>query len=457
MTRVCIGFWLAAALLLGSDRDSKVDEIFRPFTAAGSPGCAVGALEKGEIALARGYGLADLDHNLPLTPTSRFYMASVSKQFTSMAALLAGHEHKLSLDDDVRKYVPELPAYASGITLRRMLDHTAGLRDYLGLWSLKGFSNESVLKVGPSLSLVTRQKALDFEPGTGYSYSNSGYLLMAVVIERATGKTLAEYAQEKIFAPLGMTATRFQDDHSRPVPERAHGYRKTPGGWRTADVNFDIVGSGGLYSNIQDMLKWARNFEAPTVGAALLERLQTPGHLISGVETPGGYALGITRQKRGGLTVISHSGGATGYTTHFLRVPEKGLAVITLCNGTQSAARLAESVAEVYLGMALPRAEAAGAPQPQPPPKPRPATAADRKAIVGGYWSGELEETWHILEDGELLKVQSTGGETTLFKLSASTYRAGPAVLHLKQSGDGRVASFTIEMGRTKDIEFVRR
>lgn len=457
MTRAWFVFWLAAALLLASDRDSKVDELFRPFAAPGSPGCAVGVLEKGEIALARGYGLADLDHKLPLTPASRFYMASVSKQFTSMAALLAGHEDKLSLDEDVRKYVPELPAYASGITLRRMLDHTAGLRDYLGLWSLKGFSNESVLRAGPTLSLVARQKALDFEPGSAYNYSNTGYFLMSVVIERATGKTLAAYAREKIFTPLGMTATRFQDDHSRPVPDRAHGYRQTPDGWRTADVNFDIVGSGGLYSNIQDMLKWARNFEQPVVGAAVLERLQTPGHLTSGAGTPGGYALGITRQQRGGVTVVSHSGGATGYSTHFLRVPEKSLAVVTLCNGTQSAARLAESAAEVYLGMALPRVVAAGAPKPERPPEPQPVSAADRKAIMGHYWSGELEEMWHILEEGELLKVQSTGGETTLIKLSGGAYRAGPAVLHLKRSGEARVSSFTIEMGRTKNIEFDRR
>ena len=373
---------LACCTASAGERERKVDEIFKPFTGVGSPGCAVGVLENGQTALARGYGLADLEHNLPLTPASRFYMASVSKQFTAMAALLAAQDHKLSLDDSVRKYIPELPAYTSGITLRRMLDHTAGLRDYLGLWSLKGFTNESVLRDGPTLSLVARQKALDFEPGSAHSYSNTGYFLMSVVIHRATGKTLGEYTQEKILAPLGMAATRFQDDHSRPVPDRAHGYRQTPGGWRTADVNFDMVGSGGLYSNIDDMLKWAQNFEESKIGGALLTALQTPGKSDIGRRDSGRVRAWHHAPMRGGVTVVSHSGGATGYTTHFMRIPEKKLSVITLCNGTQGAARLAEAVAEVYLGAKLPRVQAAGAPQPERPPKAQPLSAMDRKNLV---------------------------------------------------------------------------
>lgn len=457
MIRVWMALAFSAGLLAASDRGAKVDQLFTPLIRPGSPGCAVGVLEGGETVLRRGYGLADLEQNILLTPASRFYMASVSKQFTAMAALLAEQEQKLSLDDDVRKYIPELPAYASGIALRRMLDHTAGLRDYLTLWGLKGFSNDSVLQIGPTLSLIANQKALDFEPGTAYSYSNTGYLLMAVVIQRATGKSLAEYAREKILIPLGMNSTWFQDDHSLPLPNRAHGYRKTPGGWRTADVNFDIAGSGGLYSNIDDMLKWAHNYDEPKAGGALLARLQTPGRLDTGEETPGGYAMGIMRQKRGDLTLIGHSGAATGYTTHFLRVPEKRLAVITLCNGSQRAAKLAESVAEIYLGRPLPPAPVAGVPESPPPAKREAITAADKKDIPGTYWSEELEEVWRIVTDGELLKVRSTGSETTLIKLAGGGFRAGAAVLAFQRRPDGGTGSFTASAGRARNILFVRR
>jgi CubicO group peptidase (beta-lactamase class C family) len=445
---------LLACAAFADSREARAGEIFKAYTRPGVPGCAAGVLENGKTALAKGYGLASLEHNIPVTPATRFYMASVPKQFTSLAALIAEQEGKLKLDDSVRKYVPELPAWAGGVTLRRMLDHTAGLRDYLALWSLKGFSNESVLREGPTLSLVARQKALDFEPGADYSYSNTGYFLMALVIERATGRNLGDYTREKILAPLGMDATHFQHDHSVPVPDRAHGYRETPAGYRTAGVNFDLAGSGGLYSNIDDMLKWARNFEEPKVGAGLLEVLQTPGRLNDGRETPGGYALGLSRARRGGLTVISHGGGAPGYATYFLRIPERRLSVTVMCVGTNRAAAHAEALAGVFLGENLP-----APPRPPAPPgaKPQPLTTADRKLLAGEYWSEELAAIWRIYEAGGRLVVQSDGAETSAVRLDYGSYRAGPARIRVPAPIGGRALSFTVDTGRAKGIEFTRR
>ena len=260
MRWILIAVLSAGAAFAAGEREKRVDSIFAKDAKPGSPGCAVGVLERGVTAFAKGYGHGDLEQNIPLTPRSRFYMASVSKQFTSMALLLAEEEGTLRLDDSIRKFVPELPAYADGITIRRMLDHTAGLRDHLALWALRGFGTESVLKESPTVALIARQKALNFAPGTDHNYSNSGYLLAAVALHRATGKRLEAYAHEKIYKPLEMQSTRFQADHGEPIPDRAHGYHRRDGVWKTADVGFDIIGSGGVYSNIEDMLRWARNF-----------------------------------------------------------------------------------------------------------------------------------------------------------------------------------------------------
>ncbi|MEZ5352908.1 MAG: serine hydrolase domain-containing protein [Bryobacteraceae bacterium] len=424
---------------------SPVDSVFAPYTAPGSPGCAVGVLERGKVALAKGYGLANLDDAIPLTAKSRFYMASVSKQFTSMAALMAEREGRLALNDPLSRHFPEMPAYAAHIPLRRMLDHTAGLRDYLTLWGLKGWSNESVLTEAPTLSLIARQKALDFEPGSAYSYSNSGYFLMALLIERISGQRLDDYLQQRLFRPLGMTATGFQHDHAVPVPNRAQGYRRDKDAWRTAGVGFDVVGSGGLYSNIEDMLRWASHFDDPKADAALLDLLQTPGHLTNGDETPRGYALGLIRDHASGLTRISHAGGATGYRTFFLRFPEKKLSVVTLCNaGNANPEDLSMRVAAAYLPALQPDAKppaAQSTPRTAPPP-------GDRQALTGLYYSGELQTVWRIVERGGRLYRQSDGGESEILRDAKGTLTVAGATIVPGKDG------FSVSAGRAHDIQF---
>jgi CubicO group peptidase (beta-lactamase class C family) len=377
-------------------------------------------------------------------------MASVSKQFTAMSLLMADKEGKLRLDDSIRKHVPELPAYADGISIRRMLDHTAGLRDYLALWALRGFSNESVLREGPTLALIARQKALNFAPGTAYNYSNSGYLLAAVALQRATGKPLQIYAQEKIFKPLEMHSTRFQADHGEPIPNRAHGYHLRGGAWKTVDVDFDLVGSGGMYSNIADMLRWARNFETPVVGGDLLATLQTPGKLNDGRRTPTGYALGI-REANG---TYSHSGGAAGYSTFFLRVPKEELTVVCLCNiGGAPVARLAEQVAAVYSGAEPRTSEPAE-------PKPRLASAwkpGEMEPLTGSYWSEELFSVWQLSIRMGKLYVQTDGDERPVVPLGDGNYTAGPFELKPARGANGTVTGFDVSAGRASGILFVRR
>ncbi|MBL8237128.1 MAG: beta-lactamase family protein [Bryobacterales bacterium] len=432
------------AIWAASPEEQRVDAVFERYAKADSPGCALGVLRAGETILAKGYGLADLEHRLPLTPRTRFYMASVSKQFTSMALLLAEADGKLRLDDGIRKWIPELPAYADAIPIRRMLDHTSGLRDYLALWSLRGFSNESVLKEGATLSLIARQQALNFPVGSDYNYSNSGYLLASIALRRATGKPLDAFVNTRIFQPLEMSASRFQSDHGEPVPDRAHGYHLRDSGWKTADVGFDLIGSGGMYSNIEDMLRWARNFEKPVIGAALLSALQTPGKLADGRRTPGGYALGII-EKDG---TYSHSGGAVGYSTYFLRVPKSGLTVVCLCNvGGAPVARLAESVASIFTGQPLESKEPAG------PRKPAAVAwkAGEMARLAGSYWSEELFSVWQFTERAGKLWLQTDGPELAVEPAGGGRYRAGDFEIQPKPAG------LEVSVGRARGIRFSRR
>lgn len=444
MRSILIGITFALAAWAAGDEEQRVDKLFAQYAKSGSPGCAVGVLRHGATVLAKGYGYADLDQSLPITPRSRFYMASVSKQFTAMALLMAEQDGKLKLDDSIRKYVPELPAYADAIPLRRLLDHTAGFRDYLSLWGMRGFSNESVLKEQASLALVFRQKALNFPPGTDYSYSNTGYLLAAVALRRATGQPLESYVQDKIYKPLEMQSTRFQADHGDPVPNRAHGYQQRDKAWKTVDVGFDVIGSGGMYSNIEDMLRWARNFEKPVVGTGLLAKLQTPGNLVDGRPTHGGYALGMI--DKGGA--IFHTGGAVGYSTLILRVPKEELTVLCLCNvGGVPIESLGRQVARVYTG-----APVVQIPVDRFTPAPRPWQPGEMEKLAASYWSEELFTIWQLTPRDGKLYLQTDGAESLVEPTRDGAYKAGDFVL--KPTADrGLEAS----VGRAKGIIFSRR
>jgi CubicO group peptidase (beta-lactamase class C family) len=424
-------------------RPEQTDAIFAKLSQPGAPGCAVGVLERGETRHRKGYGLADVEQNVALTPESRFYLASVSKQFTALAALIAEKEGKLSLDDPLSKHVPEMPAYAAKIPLRRMLDHTAGLRDYLALWDLKGWSNNSALQPEPTLALIARQQALDFEPGTDYSYSNSGYFLMSVVIERTTGRNLGDYLEEKVFRPLGMSATRVQHDHMALVPNRAHGYAKAEAGFRLLDVNFDVMGSGGVYSNVDDLLKWARNFDERKVAGDLLDRLSDPGKLADGRETPTGYAFGLRRTKFGDVVEISHGGSAPGYRTFFARYPEQKVAVVALCNGDANSQAIAQQTAAVWLGVRMPEA-----PAPLKSEVGLPARAMS--GLLGAWWSPELESVWRFEERGGQVFLLTDGRPRLVTETAQGKLRAGSATLSM-----GEVA-LTVDTGRARGIRFTR-
>lgn len=337
---------------------ARIDSIFS-FASASSPGCAVATARDGKVLFARGYGMADLEHSVPITPESAFYLASVSKQFTAAAIHLLALDGKLSLDDDVRKHVAEFPDYGKPITIRHLIHHTAGLRDYLSLFFVAGIGDFPISNAD-FLAMMLRQRGLNFPTGTQYSYSNSNYVLLSIIVERVSGKSLRAFAAERIFQPLGMSATVFRDDNSMLIPQRALAYRGLPGsGWAHSVPGFHVVGDGGLFSSVLDLARWESNFWDPRVGGApWLALTGARGKLDDGRLLAYGAGLGYEVYR--GDSVVSHGGGYGGYNTYLMRLPRRRFSVAVLCNSAlRPAGQLAQRVVDVFLGDSLAPATAA--------------------------------------------------------------------------------------------------
>jgi CubicO group peptidase (beta-lactamase class C family) len=409
-----------------SELERKVDQLFAAYDKSDTPGCALGVVRDGEFLYKKGYGEASLELSVPLTPQSVFYMGSVSKQFTAASVVLAAEQGFLSLDDDVRKYVPELPSYGKPITLREMLHHTSGFRDILGLLLLAGRNFEDLHPTSELLDLLSRQKALNYTPGDEFLYSNTNYFLMSVVIHRATGKPLSQFAEENIFKPLGMTHTGFYDDHSVVVPDRVPAYAPRPAGGFRIDwsTNFDKIGDGGLMSSVDDLLQWDRNFYANKLGkGTLLKEMQTQGLINNGKQIE--YALGLFISTYRGLPIVEHDGALFGYRTALLRFPQQHFSVITLCNvGTSNPGRLSYQVADLYL---------AGQLAPEPPASA--ALSVDSEPFAGWYRN---------LDSHAVLQISASNGGLEAFGTHFSPRDAthfvatpGPEIAFDRQANSG--------------------
>ena len=338
------------APLQAQSANPRVDSIFASFDKRDAPGCAVSVVEGGRTVFAKGYGMASLEHDVPITPTSAFYAASVSKQFTAFAVAMLAQQGKLSLDDDVRKWLPEVPNFGKTITVRHLIHHTSGLRDYFGLLGMTGWPGDGPVTEARFLDLVSRQKALNFDPGARHLYSNTGYVLLSILVKRVSGQSLREFSDQAIFGPLGMSNSHFRDDHTMLVKNRAFAYSPRAGGWQMNVPGFNVVGDGGLFTTVEDLAKWARNFDDHTVGGdELAARVLTRGRLTSGDSIP--YAYGLAHNVFRGQPTIEHGGAYGGYRTNLLRFPAQHFAVAVLCNtSTANTPQLSQAVASVYLG-----------------------------------------------------------------------------------------------------------
>ncbi|MFY9909730.1 MAG: serine hydrolase domain-containing protein, partial [Candidatus Sulfotelmatobacter sp.] len=324
LTTLLCGLLLAGASSSAQeDIAKKVDRIFAEWNTTSSPGCALAVVKDGHVVYEHGYGMANLELGIAITPQSVFDIGSISKQITAMAILLLAQDHKLSLDDDVRKYLPEIPDYGSTITIRHMLHHTSGLRNYDDLFELEGIPEAELTTDRDAMDLIVRQKGVNFKPGEEFLYSDTNYFLMSQIVKRITGQTLRQFAQDRIFGPLGMTSTHFHDDHTMIVPRRATGYAPHPGGGFEIDMsNFEQLGDGSVMTTVEDLFKWDQNFEHPLVGGIdAIRQLTTPGTLNNGQQIP--YAMGLFLDNYRGLKWIHHSGEWVGYRAALSRFPDQ--------------------------------------------------------------------------------------------------------------------------------------
>ena len=333
-------------------KQTEVDRIFAAFNTH-TPGCAVGVSEHGMVALRAGYGMADLERGMPVTADTVFESGSVAKQFTAMAILLLAQQGKISLDDPMRKYLPELPDYGAPLTIRHVLSHLSGLREWRLVATFSGTPEGTyVLDNHDLLRIASRQRALNFDPGTVWSYTNTGFNIATILIERAlgNGKTFEDFTREAIFEPLQMSHTRWRDDFRAVVPNRALAYAVRAGGWIQDTPVENIIGAGGMLSTVGDWLLWNENFTHAKVGGPeIVKTQQTPAVLSTGRTIS--YAAGLTVGTFDGLREVSHGGSTGGYRTWLARYPDQGVSVAVMCNSAQAnPTQLGRETARLWTG-----------------------------------------------------------------------------------------------------------
>ena len=439
---------------------ATVDGVFARWTTA-TPGCAVGVGVDGRSVLERAYGMADLERDVANKPDTIFEAGSVSKQFTAAAVLLLARDGKLSLDDPVRKYIPELTDYGADrtITIRHMLTHTSGLRDWGEVAGLAGWPRgRRVHTHAHVLDIVSRQKGLNFSPGTNWSYSNTGYNLSAIIVARVSGQSFAEFSRDRIFKPLGMTRTSWRDDYTRIVKQRAIAYEPSGDGYRE-DMPFENVhGNGGLLTTVGDLLRWNENFVSPKIGdAAFVAEQQAPGKFADGRAHD--YAMGLYVRSYRGVREVSHSGSTAGYRAFLVRYPDQRLSVAVLCNAASAnPTQYARAVSDAYLGSAatMPTSTAGGGRGAQAPSSFTPA-AADISSYVGRYRSDEAEtELVVALERGELVVKRRPDTVLRMRPVARDVFAVpslGTVTFH--RSGDA-VVQLGVKLDRVWDLRFIR-
>jgi CubicO group peptidase (beta-lactamase class C family) len=351
----CLLFSIAFGQPAAPDaRLAAVDKIFSSFNNH-TPGCAVGVAQNGKVVLRAGYGMADLERGVPVSPSTVFESGSVAKQFTAAALMLLAQQGKISLDDPMRKYLPELANYGAPVTIRQVIHHTSGLREWRLIAELAGAPEGMyVITNQDLLRHASRQRGLNFDPGTNYSYTNTGFNISTILIERVLGKTFQEYTQEAIFGPLNMTHTRWRDDFRAVVPNRALAYGLRKNAWVQQTPIENIIGAGGLLTTVGDLLLWNENFTHAKVGGPeFVKAQQQPATLTSGRTIT--YAAGLmVKTFDDGTREVSHSGATGGYRTWLGRYPDAGVSVAVMCNAANAVpTRLGRDTARLWTNAAV--------------------------------------------------------------------------------------------------------
>jgi CubicO group peptidase (beta-lactamase class C family) len=438
---------------------ARIDSIFAELNRTDGPGAAVAVLHNGSIVLERGYGLAQLEYDVPVTPATVFHVASVSKQFAAFAVTLLAQQGRLSLDDDVRVHVPELHDFGRRITVRHLIHHTSGIRDQWELLMMAGWRLDDVITRDQIMALMRRQRELNFEPGAEHLYSNMGYTLLAEIVERVSGQPFGEYLNAHVFEPLGMRHTHVHNDHERVVPGRAYSYRPGAGGqgWRNAVLSYANQGATSLFTTAGDLARWLHNYETAQVGgAAAIAQLRERGVLNSGDTIP--YAFAIIRGEHRGRTTWSHGGSDAGFRSVVMHFPDEQLGVVVLSNAaTAVPQRLALAVADVYLGESarLPTfTPMSTSTQPNVPWEP---SVAQLRALTGDYYSPELGVVYTLGMRGDtLVATHHRLAEMRLVPAAEDAFRAGSRLMRFERAADDTVTGFRLTGSRVRNVGFRR-
>jgi CubicO group peptidase (beta-lactamase class C family) len=461
---------------------ARVDALFAEWSKPDSPGCAVGVVRAGKTLVARGYGMADLEHDIPITPRTVFYIGSVGKQFTAYAVVRLAQQGKISLDDEVRKYVPELHDFGPRVTIRQLFHHTSGLRDFFELLSLSGMREGDLVTQKDLLGMIFKQRELNFHPGERFLYSNSNYALLATIVERVTGESFRDWMAQNVFAPLGMNQTQVCDDHQRIIKNRAWSYRSDPGkrgAFKTVVFPYSGYGAGGIYSTAEDLARWVSNCAKPRPGdERTISQMVEPGRLNNGQAITYAFALMVDEYR--GRKRVGHTGSLAGYRAYLGFFPDEDLGMIVLCNLASFPPGKAMELADLFLAEKVgPRQDAkpSSATDPVPvaarPPAARAAvqsgtsadnspalTADELRGYTGSYSSPELGAICKIDVDQDHLIVKHARNEDVrLAALGKDQFTGAGSFqqVHFERDAQGRINGLRVSNGRALGVLFQRQ
>jgi len=447
---------------------ARIDDIFADYASETGPGCSMGVIQDGRLIHASGYGTANLDHGIPNGPATIFRTGSVSKQFTAGAIALLAIRGELELDAPVQRYIPEFPDYPDPPTVRHLIHHTSGVRDYIVLMSLAGNRSEDFYTNQEVLDAINRQRELNFTPGAEYLYSNAGYFLLGEIVARVSGQSLREFAESEFFGPLGMIHTHFHDDHNEIVPNRAVGYAPTDDGFRINVTTLDMVGDGGVFTSLEEWVAWDRNLTEGTVGGPeWVALMHERGVLNSGDTIP--YAFGISHGEHRGLATVGHTGSWVGYRAAMSRYPETGHSFVAFCNRSAIApATLIASTAEIYLEDRMEPVEAADETAEETPaeatdeagsPDEPDLDIPNRARYAGSFYSAELDTTYRIVEErgaGLTLHVGRLDPAALMAESEGVLTSERGWTLRFSQLAGSRYQAMMVDAGRVQNLRFVR-
>lgn len=438
---------------------SRVDKLFTQWDKTDTPGCALAIIKDGQIIYKRGYGMANLELSVPITPATVFQVGSIAKQFTAMSIVMLAQQGKLSLDDDIRKYIPEVPDFGTPITLRHLIHHTSGLRDQYEMLEMAGWRSDDVITEKDVLDMVARQRTLNHQPGEEYLYTNTGYTLLAVVVKRVTGKSLDEFAANNIFKPLGMTNTRIVDDHRVIIKGLADGYLPGAGGvflkWIPADDN---EGADNLFTTVEDLARWDQNFYDKSVGGpAVIEQMLTPGVIKN--DPTFDYAFGLNINQYKGLRMIQHAGSRLGYRAQLMRFPDQRFSIACLCNARIEPDTIARRIADIYLADQFKPTTATPNSLTVAPPDAVKLSEKELSSVAGLYLNPLNDTVRRVyVKDGKLIYFRAPGNESELAPLGNNRFlmlgvRNRVEIVFKRPRPNAQLQMIVTEAGRAPNVQ----